>query len=90
MRYLKTLAVGLFFAFISMAIMGALLMAQNKTTYSVYCANNRIEVDMRTLEQMKNARGSDICRLGKFNYLSDAQSFAQKNFGGVGAACSCK
>ena len=64
--------------------------AQSSTRYSVYCANGKIEVDMRTPEQMKSARGSDVCQLGEFNYLSDAQSFAKKNFGGVGAKCSCR
>ena len=64
--------------------------AQSSTKYSVYCANGKIEVDMRTAEQMKSARGSDVCQLGEFNYLSDAQSFAKKNFGGVGAKCSCR
>jgi hypothetical protein len=64
--------------------------AQSSTKYSVYCANGKIEVDMRTPEQMKNARGSDVCQFGEFNYLSDAQSFAKKNFGGVGAKCSCR
>ena len=64
--------------------------AQSSTKYSVYCANGKIEVDMRTPEQMKSARGSDVCQLGEFNYLSDAQSFAKKNFGGVGAKCSCR
>ena len=78
-----------------MALIGALLpltsiSSQSKTTYSVYCANARIEIDMRTLEQMKSARGSSTCRLGEFDYLSDAQSFAKKNFGGEGASCACK
>jgi len=64
--------------------------AQSSTKYSVYCANGKIEVDMRTLDQMKSARGSDVCQLGEFNYLADAQSFAKKNFGGVGSGCSCR
>ncbi len=65
-------------------------LAQSSTKYSVYCANGKIEVEMRTLEQMKSARGSDVCQFGEFNYLSDAQSFAKKNFGGDGARCSCR
>jgi hypothetical protein len=64
--------------------------AQSSAKYSVYCANGKIEVDMRNLDQMKSARGSDVCQLGEFNYLSDAQSFAKKNFVGVGAKCSCR
>jgi hypothetical protein len=59
-------------------------------SYFVYCANDKIEVDSRNFEQMKSARGSGICQLGSFDYLSDAQSFAQKNFGGPGGKCSCR
>jgi hypothetical protein len=39
---------------------------------------------------MRSARGSDTCMFSRFNYLSDAQSFAQKNFGGPGKKCSCR
>ncbi len=59
-------------------------------SYFVHCANGKIEVDSRNLQQMKTARGSSVCQLGGFNFLSDAQSFAQKNFGGAGKTCSCK
>jgi hypothetical protein len=61
-----------------------------QTHYYVYCANGKIEVDSRNPEQMRSARGSDTCMLSRFNYLSDAQSFAQKNFGGPGKTCSCR
>lgn len=59
-------------------------------SYFVYCASDKVEVDSRNFEQMKSARGTPICQLGSFDYLSDAQSFAQKNFGGPGAKCSCR
>lgn len=62
----------------------------DSTKYYVYCANGRIEVDSRNPEQMKSARGSDVCSFGEFNYLSDAEALARKQFGGVGAACSCR
>ena len=56
--------------------------------YYVYCANNRIEVDGRSPDQMRIARGSGVCQMGpKFGFLSDAQSFAQRNFGGAGRSC---
>ena len=58
-------------------------------SYFVYCASDKIEVDSRNFEQMKSARGTPICQMGSFNYLSDAQNFAQKNFGGPGKKCSC-
>jgi 5-hydroxyisourate hydrolase-like protein (transthyretin family) len=56
--------------------------------YGVFCADGRIE--MRTLEQEKTARGSNVCQFGAFDYLSDAQSFVAKNFGSQGASCACK
>ena len=58
--------------------------------YYVYCANGRIEVSHSDPNQMRIARGSGVCMLGQFNYLSDAQSFAQRNFGGAGRSCSCR
>lgn len=56
--------------------------------YRVFCANNKIEVEQRTMEQQKNARGSNVCLFGEFDYLSDAEKHAE-NFGGKGAACKC-
>ena len=64
--------------------------AAHAESYYVYCANNKIEVDSRDPAQMKSARGSGICQLSSFNYRSDAESFAKKNFGGVGGKCACK
>lgn len=59
--------------------------------YYVYCANGRIEVDGRNPEQMRVARGSGVCQMGpRFGFLSDAQDFARRNFGGAGRACSCR
>lgn len=59
--------------------------------YYVYCANGKIEVDGRDPDQMRSARGSGVCQMGpRFSYLSDAQEFARKNFGGAGRACSCR
>lgn len=58
--------------------------------YGVYCANNRIEIDSRSFEQMRIARGSGICALGQFSFLSDAQNFARRNNLQPGARCSCR
>ena len=59
--------------------------------YYVYCANGRIEVDGRNPDQMRIARGSGVCQMGpRFGFLSDAQNFAQRNFGGAGRPCSCR
>ena len=56
--------------------------------YRVFCANNKIEVEQRTLEQQKNARGSNVCMLGEFDYLSDAEKHAE-TLGGKGGGCKC-
>ena len=56
--------------------------------YRVFCANSKIEVEQRTLEQQKNARGSSVCILGEFDYLSDAEKHAE-SLGGKGADCKC-
>jgi hypothetical protein len=58
--------------------------------YGVYCANGKIEIDSRSFEQMRIARGSGICAFGQFNYLSDAQNFARRNNFTPGASCSCR
>ena len=51
---------------------------------------DKIEVDSRSPEQMKIARGSGVCQFGQFNFRMDAESFAKKNFGGPGGKCACK
>lgn len=56
--------------------------------YRVFCANNKIEVEQRTLEQQKNARGSNVCELAAFDYLSDADNYAAGR-GGKGSDCKC-
>lgn len=56
--------------------------------YRVFCANSKIEVEQRTLEQQKNARGSNVCVLAEFEYLSDAEKYAESK-GGKGADCKC-
>ncbi|MDB5412640.1 MAG: hypothetical protein JWR10_975 [Rubritepida sp.] len=68
----------------------ALPAAAQSTRYTVYCANEKIEVDSRTPQQMASARGSGTCQLQSFDYFSDAQNFARRNFGGEGARCSCR
>jgi hypothetical protein len=56
--------------------------------YRVFCANGKLEVEHRTLEQEKNARGSSVCQLAEFDYASDADKYAE-NHGGKGSDCRC-
>ena len=57
--------------------------------YRVFCANGKVEIEQRTLEQEKNARGSNVCVLAEFDTLSDAEKYAE-NRGGKGADCNCR
>jgi hypothetical protein len=79
-----------YWAVASFAIFGIATPAFSETKYFVYCANSKIEIDMRDPAQMKSARGSDVCMFGQFNFHTDAQNFARKNFGASGAWCSCR
>ena len=57
--------------------------------YRVFCANGKVELEQRTLEQEKNARGSNVCVLAEFDTLSDAEKYAE-NHGGKGSDCNCR
>lgn len=57
--------------------------------YTVYCADDRIEISFWDLEQMKVRRGLDVCQFTSYTSYSDAIRFAERNFGGEGASCSC-
>lgn len=63
--------------------------AADKYAYGVYCANGKVEVDMRPLDQMKSARGGNVCLLKGFAYKTDADKYAA-SIGGVGGSCSCR
>lgn len=69
--------------FCSIFIFAAPLLAAN---YTVYCANGKIEVDMRPLDQMVSARGKGTYAIAEYNNRTDADKHA-KSLGGVGAAC---
>jgi hypothetical protein len=56
--------------------------------YRVFCANNKIDVEQRTLEQEKNARGSNVCLLAEFSSASDADKYAEEH-GGKDSDCKC-
>jgi hypothetical protein len=73
-------------------VVGVPTLAPNHTNedskYRVFCANGKVEVEQRTLEQEKNARGSSVCQLAEFDYLSDADKYAEGH-GGKGSDCKC-
>jgi hypothetical protein len=59
------------------------------TNYNVYCANGKVEVDTRSLSEMKSARGSNTCLFRSYDYRTEAVKFANA-IGGVGALCKCQ
>ena len=56
--------------------------------YRVFCADNKLEIEQRTVEQEKSARGSNVCMMAEFDYLSDAEKYAEHH-GGKGSECRC-
>ena len=80
-----------FSALLLIAFPAAVAMAGHldDSKYRVFCANGKVEVEQRTLEQEKNARGSNVCVLAEFDYLSDANKYAE-NHGGKGSDCNCR
>jgi hypothetical protein len=83
----RSLRIKVIVAAITLAtIGGGAALAQ--TTYGVFCANGRIEIDSRSEDEMRRQRGA--CQFGRFPFRMDAESFARKNFKSVGAACSCR
>ncbi|MBX3579650.1 MAG: hypothetical protein KF723_20800 [Rhizobiaceae bacterium] len=57
--------------------------------YTVYCADERIEISFWDLAQMIVRRGNPVCAFATYTSYSDAITFAQKNFGGEGSDCWC-
>lgn len=56
--------------------------------YKIYCVNGKLEIGIRSPEDMKRARGTSACLKESHNSLLDAKKAAKK-YGGVGAACNC-
>jgi hypothetical protein len=73
-----------------LAVAGIIASTSGALAYGVYCASNKIEIDSRSFDQMRIARGSGICMFGQFNFLTDAQNFARRNNMQPGAPCSCR
>ena len=71
------------------ALAPAAAIAQEVEHYTVYCADDRIEISFWDLAQMKVRRGSDVCQFASYTSSSSASDFARKNFGGEGQPCSC-
>ncbi|WP_442577464.1 hypothetical protein ACSBOB_17950 [Mesorhizobium sp. ASY16-5R] len=73
----------------AIAVLPVPVQALEPERYTVYCADDRIEISFWDLEQMKVRRGLDVCQFASYTSYSDALNFARKNFGGEGESCSC-
>lgn len=90
MRFNKQHLSVLLFGLIALVLLaGTQTLAASFGRYNVYCANGKLEVDSRTLDQMKAARGNNVCTLAEFSNLADAESYASER-GGKGSPCRCK
>ena len=90
MKTCRTVVIGLS-AILLITLLAAATLAGclNDSKYRVFCANGKVEVEQRTLEQEKNARGSNVCVLAEFDTLSDADKYAAEH-GGKGSDCNCR
>lgn len=57
--------------------------------YYAYCVHGRIAIDQRSPEEMRAQLGACPMSQG-YSTRSDAETFARRNFGGVGGSCSCR
>ena len=72
----------------ALALIGAGSVVLAQSSYGVFCASGRIEIDGRSEEEMRSQRGA--CQFARFPTRSDAENFARRNFNGVGSSCSCR
>lgn len=71
-----------------LALLSGSALAQLTSSYGVFCASGRIEIDARSEDQMRSQRGA--CQFARFSTRSDAENFARRNFKVIGAPCSCR
>ncbi|WP_206625760.1 hypothetical protein, partial [Mesorhizobium sp. M7A.F.Ca.US.001.02.1.1] len=62
--------------------------AEPEQRYTVFCADDRIEVSFWDREQMKVRNGSDVCPFQRYASYSSAWN-SPRRIGGEGAGCSC-
>jgi len=70
-------------------VLAVLTPAAALADYYAYCVRGRIQVDQRSPEEMRRNLGACPMSQG-FSTRSSAESFARRNFGGIGGSCSCR
>ncbi|MDQ3175723.1 MAG: hypothetical protein M3Q91_18765 [Acidobacteriota bacterium] len=56
--------------------------------YKLYCVNGKLEIGIRSPEDMQRARGDQVCLIDSYVRLTQAKE-ASKRYGGVGSHCPC-
>lgn len=59
--------------------------------YWVYCIHGKIKIESRPPADVgRSYISTSLCTLGSFKHVSDARSFATKNWKGEGQSCACR
>ena len=61
---------------------------QQPKRYKIYCADGKVSISQRGVDDVKATRGSRVCLLESFDTLAEAMK-AAKRYGGTRANCSC-
>jgi hypothetical protein len=68
-----------------------LIMPPAWADYWVYCFHSKIRIESRPPADVgRSYVASSLCTLGSFMHVSDARSFAMKNWKGEGQSCACR
>lgn len=68
-----------------------LIMVPAWADYWAYCIHSKIRIESRPPADVGRAYiASSLCTLGSFKHVSDARSFAMKNWKGEGQSCACR
>lgn len=68
-----------------------LTVAPAAADYWVYCVHSRIRIESRPPTDVgRSFIATSLCTLGSFRHVSDARSFATKNWRGEGQSCACR
>jgi hypothetical protein len=89
MRRAHLLVLSGFLAILAVSLPPRTAQACEVERYSVYCADDRIEISFWDLEQMIVRRGTPVCQFASYTSYSDAIRFTKTNFDGEGSPCSC-
>lgn len=76
-------------ALVALAVVGTVL-ASPASAYAVICRHGQFAIDSRDDAQLRIAFGTSFCTFRRFNFRSDAETFARNNNMQPGRSCSCR